>query len=255
METSTSAQRSVLSWVAAGALLIVLVVVYPLLASQLGDRVGTRGLASALVILNLLALLLPRLEGLAPSRGARAVLLMPLVAAAITEDARFLRAAPALIHLWVAWLFAGSLRTESSLIEWGARVMEPQAPPFIRPYCRKVTALWAGVEAVHAVAILYLALFAPVAAWSRFAGVGVWVTMGALGIGEYFVRKAWFRYYLAESPIDRAWARILPPENTAVGRRSVAYSRKLREQGFKPRGLRALFKPGAFASVESMPGR
>ncbi|MDJ0786914.1 MAG: hypothetical protein QNK05_08890 [Myxococcota bacterium] len=249
-----AAPRSIVSWIAAwiaaGSLIFVLLVAYPLGAGIAGDALGTRGLALALVALSLLTLLLPRFEGLTPGRWVRALLLLPLLAAAIDGDPRYLRAAPAFVHAFVSWLFARSLRDEDSLIERGARIIEPHAPPFIRPYCRKVTALWAGLEGVHAAVILALALLAPLEWWSAFAGGGVWISMAVMATGEYFVRKSWFRYYIPENPLDRVWARLLPAQNTAAGRRSAAFSRQAREQGLRPRGLRGLFRPGAFARTD-----
>ncbi len=51
--------------------------------------------------------------------------------------------------------------------------------------------------------------------------------MAAVSAVEYVVRKSWFRYY-AGGLLDRLWAAWLPAENTARGRRSLAYIREAR---------------------------
>ena len=72
--------------------------------------------------------------------GALAALLL---GAAVTGDRVYLRLTPAWIYLGLAWAAAASLRGGSSLIERGARFLVPEAPAFVGPYCRVVTALWA----------------------------------------------------------------------------------------------------------------
>jgi hypothetical protein len=53
-------------------------------------------------------------------------------------------------------------------------------------------------------------------------------------VADWLVRKWHFRYY-GPGPIDRVLRKLLPPENTEVGRRSLAYIQKMRaELGMPP---------------------
>jgi hypothetical protein len=48
------------------------------------------------------------------------------------------------------------------------------------------------------------------------------------------VRKWWFRYF-GPGPLDQLLKHALPPENTAAGRRSLDYIRKMRaDHGMPP---------------------
>jgi hypothetical protein len=72
--------------------------------------------------------------------------------------------------------------------------------------------------------------------------------MGLLVGGEFCFRKWWFRYY-GDGSLDRLLARILPAENTANGRRSLAYAAR-REAGLTgPTGASAsVSRRGAVAN-------
>ena len=101
-------------------------------------------------------------------------------AALLTGDARFLFLVPAGVYLWLALMAAQSLREEISLIERFARILQPRAPEFIRPYCRKVTTLWAFAFLVAAVVIVYLVAIGAVAERRAFTAYGLWAPMGVL---------------------------------------------------------------------------
>jgi hypothetical protein len=53
--------------------------------------------------------------------------------------------------------------------------------------------------------------------------------MGVLQAAEFFVRKLWFRNYTSR-PLDRLLSRLFPAENTAPGRRSLAYIQEMRRR-------------------------
>ena len=124
-----------------------------------------------------------------------------------------------------------------SLIERAARFLQPRAPDFIRSYCRKVTGLWGVLFALTRSFIAGLVFADAADSWRAFTGWGAYSLVGVATVVEYFVRKSWFRYYGAH-PVDRLWARLLPPEKTERGRRSLAYIRQMhddmREAGFTP---------------------
>ena len=168
--------------------------------------------------------------------GLRAGCLALLAGALLTGDRIWLLLIPAAIQVFLAAAFAASLR-DVPMIERAARFLQPRAPGFIAPYCRLVTACWSGLFAANALLITVFVFTDASDSWRAFTGWGVYTLMGVLTIVEYFVRKIWFRYYGAH-PIDRLWARLLPPENTARGRRSLAYIRgmhdDMRAAGFTP---------------------
>ena len=105
--------------------------------------------------------------------------------------------------------------------------MQPHAPDFIDSYCRVLTRLWCAVFLGNAVAIAALALWQPLEIWRLYTERLAFAPMFALGILEFFFRKCWFRNYTTR-PFDRLLSRIMPPENTERGRRSLAFIREMR---------------------------
>jgi uncharacterized membrane protein len=235
--------RDLLGFALLGAALLV----YPWAIDAALARLGTRPVAGVLLGLALLGGASPLQLGRVTERridfphvpgfpGAFAVL---LAAALATGDVRCLLLVPAAVYLWLALLAAASLRQPPSLIERAALFLQPRAPDFIRPYCRKVTALWCALFAATAVAIAWLVASGDDEARRAFSSWGLWLPVGVLSAVEYGVRKAWFRYY-AGGALDRVWAALLPAENTERGRRSLAYIRdaraRMRADGFTPPG-------------------
>jgi hypothetical protein len=51
----------------------------------------------------------------------------------------------------------------------------------------------------------------------------------AASLADWVVRKWWFRYF-GPGPLDQLLKRVLPPENTEAGRRSLEYIRRMRAQ-------------------------
>jgi hypothetical protein len=87
--------------------------------------------------------------------------------------------------------------------------------------------------AAQAVALAVVA-FAPGAGWALTSSLLVWLPTLAFTALEFLVRKAWFRNY-GGAPWDRVLRALLPPENTARGRRSLEWIRKKRaELGMPP---------------------
>jgi uncharacterized membrane protein len=213
----------------AGTAVAALAVLYPWVLDRVQASVGARGLA--LLLLAALAVSLPFRGGL---RGARAAagagLAGLLVVAAATDDPRLLRLVPAWVYCTLAVVFAASLRAPHSIIETAARWLVPEAPPFIRDYCRVVTLLWAAFFAASAAIIGWLAFAASERAWLTYTSRTVWLVMAVLSVIEFFVRKTWFRYYFRGGPFERLWSKLFPAERTARGRRSLAYIEEYRAQ-------------------------
>lgn len=211
---------------------------YPALSEWLLDRFGTRAVATAMLGVGAASfaarLALERRPLALAGQFAGAFALLAL--AAVSDDRAWLRLFPALVNAYLAVLFAATLATESSMIERGARAMQPYLPKFTRPYCRAVTALWVGFFAASAVAIAFAAVRAP-EHWRAVATTGYFAAVAALSAVEFAVRKARFRNY-AGGPLDRAFAALFPAEATERGRRSLAYVRRMHELGYGPGGPR-----------------
>jgi len=160
-----------------------------------------------------------------------------LIAGAIATDARvFLSLLPAWIYASLARIFAASLRTDASVVERVALRLEPNAPEFIRPYCRAITGFWAAVFLLNALGIAALALFAPPAWWRAYTGWICWLVFAALSAVEFVVRKIHFRNYDG-GPIDSAFEFFFPADGNEMGRRANAYKGEMRRaQGRPERG-------------------
>lgn len=219
--------------VGVGALLAT---VYPPAAERALAAWGVRPVAAALLGLGLVSLFAwQRFD-----RGARvpayqrtALLLLPALAAT-SGDAVFLRLVPAALQGLIAALFVVSLRGGGSLLYDAARSLHPYAPDFIAPYCRKSTMFFAGVFALQGAGVTVLALRPPAPGWGTASGVWVWTPVLAASMIDWIVRKSWFRYF-GPGPLDQLLRRLLPPENTAPGRRSLEYIRRIRaELGMPP---------------------
>jgi uncharacterized membrane protein len=212
---------------------------FPLLAVWAMDAFGARAAGAGIFALGLAGFALSlRGEGAARVPGfdpwLRGLLLALPGLAALSGNARFLQLVPAAIEALLCAVFLGSLAGGSSILQKAALTLEPFAPDFIGPYCRKATVGFAALFAVQAVALVVLALVAKGPGWAARASLLVWgPTLVATAL-EFAVRKAWFRHY-GDGPVDRALRKLLPPENTARGRRSLDYIRQKRiELGMPP---------------------
>jgi uncharacterized membrane protein len=211
------------------------IIVYPMLAAGALERFAPRGVAAVALALLLGTLALRRrLEGAGWARLALAqapgIALCAL--ALLTNHALALTLLPAFVNLQLAWAFWRTLAQGPSMVERGAAFIQPHLPDFTRPYCRKVTALWALFFAVNAVLLAWLAFASPARLWPLYASELYFALVGALAISEFVVRKLLFRHY-GRGPIDRAFAALFPARNTARGRRSQAYLAEMRRLGLK----------------------
>jgi uncharacterized membrane protein len=214
---------------------LALAVAYPLAAERAVAAFGARAVSAALLALAAAGVFLSRrraVPGFGLPLRALAVALPAL--ALFAGDARYLALFPAAIQAALCGLFLGSLAGGGSILEQAAKTLEPYAPDFIRPYCRKATAAFAALFALQAAALAVLAFAAPGPGWAWRAILWVWAPTLAFTAVEFAVRKAWFRHY-GEGPLDRLLRRLLPPENTAQGRRSLDWIRaKRKELGLPP---------------------
>ena len=219
-----------------GAAFAALALLWPFVEGGLVTQFGVRALAAAFLALTALSIFaargaLPRDLSLGPVDTAGFVGL-PLAAALVGEHV-FLLLIPAWLYAALARIFAASLRAEQSLVERAALRLEPNAPGFIGPYCRRLTSLWAFVFLLNALGIAALALLAPPAWWRAYTGWIVWLVFGAISGVEFAVRKAHFRNYDG-GPIDSAFEFFFPADGSEMGRRANAYKGERRRALGRP---------------------
>jgi len=216
-------------WIGVCALAVFLaavVVFYPYLLSAALPRFGVSRVAIALLFAVALSAGGRRLIGVEflrwPAAPGLAIPIL-LAAAAFSAEALYLELVPSAVYLVLASWFYASLRSGDSIVERAARYLVPEAPDFIRSYCRKVTGLWVGFFGASAIAIAWLAIAGARSEWSFVAGKLVYALMAGASFVEFLVRKTWFRYYFRGGWFDRLWGRLFPAENTSEGRRSMQH--------------------------------
>jgi len=207
-----------------------LILASPFLLRPATKQIGPRAVAAFTLAGALLALVTRAVRGgaglgLLGTQLSAVGLLAGL--AVVTDQLVFLQLLPALVYLYLIWIFARSLEQPVSIIGQMARRVAPKAPDFIDPYCRKLTLVWCGVFAVNAAGISGFALAGRYDAWAWYSGAFSYFFMAAFQAIEFVVRKLWFRHY-GRGPLDRVFARLFPSENTPRGRRSLAYIQQMR---------------------------
>lgn len=221
-----------LAQVGLGTVAAVLIFAYPFLFDRIIESAGVRAGALALLGYGAVFALLRGQMGIpvkafsAPHLGLLAI----VVATFVTADVRYVLLVPALIYLLICRVFWASLSDEVSIIERVARFLVPFAPDFIRSYCRKSTMGWCGFFVVNAGVIAWLALSGRTEAWRAYTGWVMFAVIGAICLVDFLIRKWWFRYYFHDHLFDRVWSKVFPAENTPMGRQSMEYIRRKREQ-------------------------
>jgi uncharacterized membrane protein len=96
---------------------------------------------------------------------------------------------PVLIPCWLAFVFLGSLTTESALISRIAERMEGQALDRRHLlYTRRLTALWGSAFLLMIAEAIVLAIWAPFEVWSWWVHVGNYIIVATLFLIEMSVR-------------------------------------------------------------------
>ncbi len=207
---------------------------YPIAIDAAAGAFGPRGVASGVLVASLAsaaALRGRRSEWMPQVSGVPKIGLLVLLGLAIlTDDRIYLRGIVPLVYLGLATIFRDSLREPGSIIESLVRTIESAAPDFVRSYCRKLTALWAGFFLANATLMTGLLLLAPIEWWALYTGRIVYALMLGISLVEFLVRKTWFRYYFYDGLFDRLWSKLFPAEATEAGRRSAEYIRRTKEE-------------------------
>ena len=110
------------------------------------------------------------------------------------------------------------------------KLVTPEATPATPPLLQGAAAqAFAGPMAAA-----WLAVDPPASGWGAATGFWIWTPVIAASLVDWAVRKWWFRYF-GPGPLDQLLKRVLPPENTEAGRRSLDYIRRMRaELGMPP---------------------
>jgi uncharacterized membrane protein len=97
------------------------------------------------------------------------------------------RALPLVVLGWLAYFFGRTLLSgRVPLIERIARVRDPDLPPPLRRYTRRLTAVWCAY-------FLFAALLASMAAWPPWwTSALIWAGAVILFVGEHSFRKRLF---------------------------------------------------------------
>ena len=97
------------------------------------------------------------------------------------------RAVPVVVLCWLAYFFGRTLLSgRVPLIERIARVRDPDLPPSLRRYTRRLTAVWCAY-------FLLAALFASTAALPLWwTSALIWIAAAILFVGEHWIRPRLF---------------------------------------------------------------
>lgn len=130
------------------------------------------------------------------------IALSSLAAGALHADELVLFLPPIAINLGLAFFFASTLgRDREPLISVFARVERGGLTPELKVYTRCLTWIWVVFFLTMAAVSLVLAVTGPRAAWAWFTGVGNYLCVGMLFVGEYVYRRVRFSHYQHASPL------------------------------------------------------
>ena len=165
---------------------VLITLLYPL-AIWLGEgQVEPRLLAGILLLAAL-----TRLPALKVSKMARWWLggALLLAAFAVWANAMLpLKLYPVLVSAVALAVFGYTLFSPPSMVERIARLREPDLPPRIVDYTRRVTQVWCGFFMINGAIALSTALWASPAVWLVYNGVISYLLMGLLFGGEFITR-------------------------------------------------------------------
>jgi uncharacterized membrane protein len=190
----------------------VLTVMYPLAVYYGLTRLGTRSVVTMIAVLLALSALLKWKALVREPRELIGILLVgcALVLSGVLDDHRFLLATPVLMNLGLFVTFAGSLRTDTPLVERFARMQVSDLSAEELRYCRTVTQVWSLFFVLNGTVALALALLAPLSWWALYNGLLAYVLIGLLGASEYVIRKRRFGRF-GDHPLDRMLRAVLAP--------------------------------------------
>lgn len=189
-----------------------LAVMYPLAVYYGLTRLGTRSVVTLIAVLLVLSALLKWKTLVREPRELLGILLVgaALLLSGVLDDHRFLLATPVLMNLGLFVTFAGSLRTDTPLVERFARMQVSDLSAAELRYCRTVTQVWSAFFVLNGSIALGLAVLAPLSWWALYNGLLAYVLIGLLGASEYLIRKRRFGRF-GDHLLDRALRVLLEP--------------------------------------------
>lgn len=200
---------------AAQALSGLLVLTYPLAVYYGLTHFSVRRVAPLLLIAFLMTTLL-RIAGFRKDRvlvkrslGMLFAIAFLLVLAAVSGRRGFVLALPVAINLILLWGFAGSLRSNVSLVQRFAMMLRPELSAEEHRYCRRVTVVWSVFFVVNGSIAFVLSIWGTFFAWTLYNGFIAYLLIGALAGGEFVYRKYRFRRYSDKGP-DRVFRLLFP---------------------------------------------
>lgn len=210
--------------------LVTVIAGYPWLVAKATAPERLVPIATGIAVVTLLAALAQWRLGRSPRDVSHLMIATAVaIAAAIWRVHALLLVIPALAFFGLAWLCWSSL-SGTSVIERMAKLIQPLAPTFIAPYCRRCTICWAVAFLLYGGIQVVLAATGNHEGWQLFSRKIGPIAIGAFVVLEFLVRKTYFRYY-ENRIIDRVLERLFPAERTEMGRRSKAYIDEVEARG------------------------
>jgi uncharacterized membrane protein len=190
------AARTVAGWFS--ALVLGVLVAYPLLVYFGIGRFGPSAMAAVLLMVCVLRVLVLLIRGdrtlvakqTALIAGGGALLAAAGLVLGRTDAMLYY---PVLVNASLGLLFALSLVHPPSAIERIARLREPALPPEGVRYTRRVTIAWIGFFVVNGAIALYTAMLTPLATWALYNGLIAYVLIGAMFAVEFAIRRVVMR--------------------------------------------------------------
>lgn len=164
-----------------------LVVLYPFVVFGGVHYFSPRSVALALILLLILRFVITTPSGL--PKWTYLLALIPLVPSWWLDSSFFLRWQPVIVNASLGFVFALTLWKGTPLVERFARLKRPDLPQEGVLYCRKVTQIWVVFLFLNGGMALYTTLFCRFEIWALYNGLIAYILMGALGLGEWLVRR------------------------------------------------------------------
>ncbi|HHJ40386.1 MAG: hypothetical protein AXA67_05975 [Methylothermaceae bacteria B42] len=168
------------------SLAVVLLLAYPFLMQSLAER-GWHGFLPWLLagILGWRAL---RVRSRA-ERWLWAGLSVALVIGVLWLGPVVTKTVPGVTFLLLAWVFGRTLRSLPPLIERMVRLQFKDIPPHLLAYTRRLTQIWTVFFVLLALLSFALTWLASEQVWTWFHGIGIYLLIGLLMLGEYLYRR------------------------------------------------------------------
>lgn len=168
------------------ALFSILTLLYPLAIWWGGGRLEPRWLALGLLAVGAVRLATAR-DAAWRRVGVGALALGAL--ASVLNVAWPLRFYPVVVNASLLALFGATLWRPPSMVERLARLSQPDLPPHVAAYTRRVTQVWCGFFVMNGAVAAATAVWGTESTWALYNGGIAYGAMGVLFAGELMVRQ------------------------------------------------------------------